>query len=145
MSNITKTNMFLNDINTYDKYLECVDKFFIPLWIHQLISELETRLVSLARWTPWRHYEKKKKHVRTQTHSNTSSCGFISQVTREPRPKLESVSFNSVNITLTLLSAFLSKKAWGSTCSTQPNAPTHVCIPHKNSLSRTTLGFDCRT
>lgn len=72
MSNITKTNMFLNDINTYDKYLECVDKFFIPLWIHQLISELETRLVSLARWTPWRHYEKKKK-----TCTNTDTLKHI--------------------------------------------------------------------
>lgn len=53
------------------------------------------------------------KNLQIQTHSNTSSCGFISQVTREPRAKLESVSINSVNITLTLLSAFLSKKSLG--------------------------------
>jgi len=86
-----------------------------------------------------------KKHKQfTQIDTHTSSGGFISQVTLDTRAK-ESTSINSVNnITLALLSACIpSKKAWGPTRTSQPNAPTRLHSTQKhNSLSWTLFDFD---
>lgn len=149
------------NINTnYDKYLECVRRSIFQS-IHSSINNLSkiisrisltdkiksgptrfprlrSHLVSLSHSPKLYNFildrEWKNRcavHKDRHIHTNASSGGFISQVTWDPGAK-ESASINSVNITLTLLSAFLPRRpgVWHEQVSqTHP----HVCIPHKNT------------